>query len=164
MLIFLVVSETPFFSPRAEQTVHTIDIMECMANSDNVIRAGLTPKLRDVPNLVSGLTYTAAPWTKHRVQPSSFPAQSPTSFSTLYDPPIPDFSVVQVVLPQDHKERHPKVNGPSIVIVTNGKGKISWTEGQLDVSEGYVFFVSAGIGIEIKAEEELTMYRAFVEA
>ena len=144
--------------------VHTIDIMECMANSDNVIRAGLTPKLRDVPNLVSGLTYTAAPWTKHRVQPSSFPAQSPTSFSTLYDPPIPDFSVVQVVLPQDHKERHPKVNGPSTVIVTNGKGKISWTEGQLDVSEGYVFFVSAGLEIEIKAEKELTMYRAFVEA
>ncbi|KAJ3547092.1 hypothetical protein NM688_g5439 [Phlebia brevispora] len=36
------------------------DIVECMATSDNVIRAGLTPKLRDVPNLVAGLTYTAA--------------------------------------------------------------------------------------------------------
>ncbi|TFK93123.1 RmlC-like cupin, partial [Polyporus arcularius HHB13444] len=33
------------------------DIAECMATSDNVIRAGLTPKLRDVPNLVAGLTY-----------------------------------------------------------------------------------------------------------
>src|ERR1700722_11977479 len=31
-----------------------VDIIECMANSDNVIRAGLTPKLRDIPNLPAG--------------------------------------------------------------------------------------------------------------
>ncbi|GAA5900876.1 hypothetical protein JCM8208_004634 [Rhodotorula glutinis] len=32
------------------------DIMERMATSDNVVRAGLTPKLRDVPTLTSTLT------------------------------------------------------------------------------------------------------------
>ncbi|KAF8798497.1 RmlC-like cupin [Phlegmacium glaucopus] len=42
---------------------------ECMANSDNVIRAGLTPKLRDIPNLISNLTYTASPPSKHVVEP-----------------------------------------------------------------------------------------------
>lgn len=31
--------------------------VECMANSDNVIRAGLTPKQRDVKILCSMLTY-----------------------------------------------------------------------------------------------------------
>ncbi|PIA33301.1 hypothetical protein AQUCO_04100015v1 [Aquilegia coerulea] len=33
------------------------ECIECMATSDNVVRAGLTPKLRDVPTLCSMLTY-----------------------------------------------------------------------------------------------------------
>ena len=43
-----------------------------MANSDNVLRAGLTPKLRDVPNLIHCLNYGAAPPSKHVVEPVSF--------------------------------------------------------------------------------------------
>lgn len=34
------------------------EIIECMACSDNVVRAGLTPKFKDVDNLVSMLTYS----------------------------------------------------------------------------------------------------------
>ena len=33
------------------------ECVECMATSDNVVRAGLTPKLRDVPTLTAMLTY-----------------------------------------------------------------------------------------------------------
>lgn len=33
------------------------DIVECMINSDNVVRGGLTPKLKDVDTLVSMLDY-----------------------------------------------------------------------------------------------------------
>jgi mannose-6-phosphate isomerase len=33
------------------------DCIECMATSDNVVRAGLTPKYRDVQTLCSMLTY-----------------------------------------------------------------------------------------------------------
>jgi mannose-6-phosphate isomerase len=33
------------------------DCIECMAASDNVVRAGLTPKFRDVSVLVEMLTY-----------------------------------------------------------------------------------------------------------
>ena len=35
------------------------EIIECMACSDNVVRAGLTPKFKDVPNLVRPV---AAQW------------------------------------------------------------------------------------------------------
>ena len=31
--------------------------MECMINSDNVVRGGLTPKLKDVDTLVSMMPY-----------------------------------------------------------------------------------------------------------
>jgi mannose-6-phosphate isomerase len=33
------------------------ECIECMATSDNVVRAGLTPKLRDIQTLCSMLTY-----------------------------------------------------------------------------------------------------------
>ena len=37
------------------------DCVECMAASDNVVRAGLTPKFKDVETLTSMLTYTDGP-------------------------------------------------------------------------------------------------------
>ena len=135
-----------------------------MANSDNVIRAGLTPKLRDVPNLVSGLTYSTAPPSKHVVMAQTF--TSSTS-SLLYDPPIPEFSVVQVIFSgKDGKSResHRAVEGPSVAIVTDGNGVVSWgIDGELSIRRGEVFFVGAGIGVEFESEESLTLYRAFVE-
>jgi len=140
------------------------ECIECMANSDNVIRAGLTPKLRDIPNLVSNLTYIASPSSKHVVNPISV---SQSSVSTLYDPPIPEFSVIQVKLPSGGKECHDEIRGPSIAIVTEGKGKVSWgleSEG-LDIGLGDVFFVGAETRIELEASGvgELVIYRAFVE-
>ena len=135
-----------------------------MATSDNVIRAGLTPKLRDVPNLVAGLTYTAAPASKHVVEPRSFDS---ATHSTLYDPPIPEFSVVRAVVPAGAEESHPPVDGPSIAIVTEGAGTVVAAGGvQLALSEGDVFFVGAGKEIKMVAGGlgQLVVHRAFVEA
>ncbi|KAI1798267.1 mannose-6-phosphate isomerase [Ganoderma leucocontextum] len=140
------------------------DIVECMATSDNVIRAGLTPKLRDIPNLVSGLTYNAAPASKHLVEPRSFQS---SSHSTLYDPPIPEFSVLRAVVPAGEVESHPPIDGPSIAIVTGGQGTVQWgCREELDISEGDVFFIGAGEGVELRSAggDSLVVHRAFVEA
>lgn len=137
-----------------------------MANSDNVIRAGLTPKLRDVPNLISGLTYSASPASKHVVAPQSFSSSS--SSSTLYDPPIPEFSVVETMLPGKNgqsSEKHRKVCGPSLAIVTEGSGFALWgADGKLQLGRGDVFFVGADTAISFESDEKLTLFRAFVEA
>ncbi|KAL0579898.1 Mannose-6-phosphate isomerase [Marasmius crinis-equi] len=141
------------------------DIIECMANSDNVIRAGLTPKLIDVPNLVSGLTYVPGEPGRHKVTPSSFPESSQSSASTLYDPPIPEFSVVQVKL-KGSQESHPAVPGPSIVVVVQGQGTVKWEGDRLEIKNGDVFFIGADTGVEFASTggDELVMYRAYVVA
>ena len=141
-----------------------LDIVECMATSDNVIRAGLTPKLRDIPNLVGGLTYTAADHRKHLVSPASF---QPSSHTTLYNPPIPEFSVLRVTLATGQDEEHRQIDGPSIAIVTEGSGVLSWKNGaSLDVSEGEVVFLGANTPLKVEASKgaDLVIYRAFVEA
>lgn len=142
-----------------------LDIVETMATSDNVIRAGLTPKLRDVPNLIAGLTYTASEATKHTVDPRPYTQSKPSDHSTLYDPPIPEFSVVRVKVDKDASVKHAGLKGPSIFIVTGGNGKITWDgvggEAGEDLNEGRVFFVGAKTPVTF--EGELEVYRAFVE-
>jgi mannose-6-phosphate isomerase len=140
------------------------DIIECMANSDNVIRAGLTPKLRDIPNLVNTLTYVAAPASHHAVKPQSF---QDTVTSTLYDPPISEFSVVSVTLAMNQTDAHRALDGPSIAIVAGGEGKLQWGGESLDITRGEVVFIGAGTAINFSATgngEELKIYRAFVVA
>ncbi len=142
-----------------------VDCMECMANSDNVIRAGLTPKLRDVPNLVATLTYDSSRPSKHMVNPQRFGAE--TRFSTLFNPPIPEFAVIKVDIPSGEIESHPRLEGPSIAIATEGNGLIQWNDGEgrdLAVAAGDVIFIGAGTEIKIRGgDSKLSVYRAFVE-
>ena len=134
--------------------------MECMANSDNVIRAGLTPKLKDIPNLLAGLTYEAAPWSNHMVQPST----APGSATLIYDPPVQDFTVLALNLAQGGSESQNAINGPSIVITTEGAGHIKWDEGSksLALKAGNVVFVGANVPVSFNALGNLAVFRAFV--
>jgi len=143
------------------------DIVECMANSDNVIRAGLTPKLRDIPNLISGLTYVASLPFKHVVQPVPF--QMSSTSTLLYNPPVPEFSVLLVKVNPGKVEVHSGIAGPSIAIVVDGEGTVSWGIDQdlLQVSMGSVFFIAAGVEIKVVASDQLqdalVLFRAFVQ-
>lgn len=138
-----------------------LDIMECMAASDNVIRAGLTPKLRDVPNLVSSLTYVAGDASKHRVRAVPFESCPHTK---LFDPPTAEFSVLQTELGSGNEEVHRELKGPSITIITKGCCKFEWSGGELEATTGEVLFVGAETRVKIVGkEEEAEVYRAFVE-
>uniref|UniRef100_A0A0K3C6T1 Mannose-6-phosphate isomerase n=1 Tax=Rhodotorula toruloides TaxID=5286 RepID=A0A0K3C6T1_RHOTO len=144
------------------------DIMECMATSDNVVRAGLTPKLRDVPTLTSMLTYTSSPPSEQIMNPVGFRS---TKHTTLYDPPIDEFSVLLTDLKDGETEKFDAVEGPSILIFTQLDGgaetaRLRWSKGDEAIKrEGQVFFVGAGEEISIEAKGgRVIAYRAFVEA
>jgi mannose-6-phosphate isomerase len=151
------------------------DIIECMAASDNVVRAGFTPKFKDVPTLVSMLTYNYAPIDEQKMQPTEYPyvtlnrtAYSSGSAAVLYDPPIEEFSVVRTMLRGDGaKATFEQIDGPSIVICTAGKGKISVGPTVQDINEGYVFFVGATAELVLESEgtddDEFITFKAFCE-
>lgn len=134
--------------------------------TDNVVRAGLTPKLRDVPTLTSMLTYTSAPPSEQILPPISYKS---TKYTTLYDPPISEFSVLLTNIPQDQSEKFESIQGPSILIFTElGKGVNCnlKSEGRemLIEREGSVFFIGAGVEVELQAKGgKVVAYRAFVE-
>lgn len=69
------------------------DIIECMASSDNVVRAGLTPKYRDVDTLVEMLEYIP-----QTVEETKFNAivDSSDLHVSIYNPPVDDFIVRKI--------------------------------------------------------------------
>ncbi|KAK3711182.1 Mannose-6-phosphate isomerase [Vermiconidia calcicola] len=149
------------------------DIMECMAASDNVVRAGFTPKFKDVPTLTSMLTYSYAPISEQKMDPTPYPycklnqaAFKSDSSCTLYDPPIEEFSVLKTDLNTDGaKATFDPIDGPSIVICTRGKGKISVGPKVEEMKEGYVYFVGATAEcvLESNGDERFVTFRAFCE-
>ncbi|KAK8102146.1 mannose-6-phosphate isomerase [Apiospora sp. TS-2023a] len=151
------------------------DIIECMAASDNVVRAGFTPKFKDVQTLVDLLTYDYAPIEEQKMTPREYPyivlnraAYSSSSEATLYDPPIDEFSVIRTLLRGDGaKATFDPIDGPSIVICTGGKGKISVGPTTKEIKEGYVYFVGATAELVLESEggkeDEFITFKAFCE-
>lgn len=149
------------------------DIIECMASSDNVIRAGFTPKFKDVETLTSTLTYSYAPIEEQKMTPTDYAlvklnttAYSSNSASILYDPPIEEFSVVKTDLnASGSKATFAAIEGPSIIICTKGEGKISVGPKSEEIKEGYVYFVgaTAELILESSGSEPLVTFKAFCE-
>jgi mannose-6-phosphate isomerase len=153
------------------------DIIECMASSDNVVRAGFTPKFKDVDVLTDMLTYSYAPISEQKMEPTDYPhvkhnatAYSSSSSSLLYNPPIPEFAVVRTALNKSGaKASFDPIDGPSIILCTKGKGTISVGPKKEEIKEGYVFFVGATAEVDIISEtdadggEGLVTFKAFCE-
>lgn len=128
------------------------ECIECMASSDNVVRAGLTPKYKDVNNLVNMLTYnTGIP---QKLNPINI-----DNYSVNYIPPIDEFMLRRSILPANTKNYiFPKLSGPSLLLVFSGNTKINDT---LVLNKGSVVYLPSDTSIVISNEntsENLELY------
>lgn len=126
--------------------------VECMACSDNVVRAGLTPKFKDVDILCSMLSYNSILPTDVR-----FPPVFVDNCCCTFLPPIPDFAVSKFCIPEGGSHVMKAVGSASIAIVVEGSGHL----GNLPISEGSIIFISANKELSIKAQFALGMYQAY---
>lgn len=67
------------------------DCIENMACSDNVVRAGLTPKFVDVETLCAMLNYKGEPAAN-----KIFKSVTEDNFTRLFKPPVQDFAVAEI--------------------------------------------------------------------
>lgn len=170
--VCLVAGEAMFLQAKDPHAYISGDIIECMAASDNVVRAGFTPKFKDVKNLVEMLTYSYDSVEKQKMPLLPFSkSRGEAVKSVLYDPPIAEFAVLQTIF--DKKagatQHFDAFDGPSIFICTNGSGSVQIKNDSnvKEVKTGSVFFVAPGAEIDLVSSsenEEFTTYRAFVEA
>ncbi|EST06768.1 Mannose-6-phosphate isomerase, type I [Kalmanozyma brasiliensis GHG001] len=142
------------------------EILECMASSDNVVRAGLTPKLRDTETLVEMCTYQSGS-DRGRLKGVKWgKVKGEGVEALLYDPPIEEFSVVTMQVGEGSTAKNDGVDGPSIVLVLEGEVEVKESGDKVRLSKGQLAFVGAGASVEITnvGKGEAALARAFVEA
>lgn len=117
------------------------------------------------------LTYNFAPISEQKMSPTPYPyckfnaaAHKSGSAATLYDPPIEEFAVVKTDLSaKGAKVTFEPIQGPSIVICTQGSGSIGVGSKKEQVKEGWVYFVGATAEciLESESDEEMVTFKAF---
>ncbi|XP_037357989.1 mannose-6-phosphate isomerase isoform X1 [Talpa occidentalis] len=138
------------------------DCVECMACSDNTVRAGLTPKFIDVPTLCEMLSYTPGP-SKDRLFPPARSQEDPYLF--VYDPPVPDFTVMKMEVPGSATEyKVLALDSASILLLVQGTVTASTPTAQaaIPLKRGGVLFIGAKemVSLQLAMPEDLLMFRA----
>lgn len=117
------------------------DCIECMALSDNVVRAGLTPKFRDVETLVEMLTYKTYAPEELAMKPSGL-AGRPASL--LYKPPVKEFQVIKTVLQLGQSETVCSASSHSLLLCVQGDLLLKAGDVESTISAGSVVFLKKG--------------------
>ncbi|XP_070158372.1 mannose-6-phosphate isomerase isoform X3 [Polyergus mexicanus] len=148
--------EAIYIGPNIPHAYLSGDCIECMACSDNVIRAGLTPKPKDVPTLIQILSFECELASARKIQPFREDV-----FTEVFRPPVPEFAVAKITLPPGrplHNLKHR--NSASILLIVSGKAEIS----SKIFSRGSVLFIPANEVVEIKVLcgcHPMLMFQAF---
>jgi len=135
--------------------------VEVMANSDNVLRGGLTPKHVDVPELLRVLDFSPADESALR------PEIVRDGMELVYKTPAPEFAVSVLAIDGeqlgheiDAPTRH---DGPQVLLCTEGATVVHAKSGTVTLQRGAAAWVAADDGpIRLQAEEPTQLFRATV--
>ncbi|MBN2002288.1 MAG: mannose-6-phosphate isomerase, class I [Anaerolineae bacterium] len=135
------------------------NLVECMANSDNVVRAGLTPKFKDVQTLLDILTY--------ELGPTPILGQSTGAQETVYAAPVIEFQVRRWQLAGGESRQEKGNDQPAVLLITEGELTLRWQEEgeaqQQVIRRGQSLFIPACLpGFELVAESTAEVFKAGV--
>lgn len=141
------------------------DIVECMARSDNVLNTGFCPRAdRDsVDVFASALTFE-----QHSpAQPVLTREKSEKSRkggTGVFRPPLSEFDMLVTELAGGEGDVVGEVEGPSVMTVTEGEGRMKVQGKEYELKEGWIFYVGCGVEVEFEAgSKRLVVYRAYAE-
>eukprot|EP00939_MAST-03C_sp_MAST-3C-sp1_P003805 g3805.t1 len=131
-----------------------------MACSDNVVRAGLTPKFRDVDTLVKMLDYTPVTVADLKMRPKTTAA-----CEMLYSPEdssVNEFEVLSIDIPPDTVYTLRPYSSPSIVLVHEGYGHVVEDDLEDLLMPGSVYLLPAGqsVGVRSTPKSSLRIFSA----
>jgi mannose-6-phosphate isomerase len=130
--------------------------IELMANSDNVLRGGLTPKNIDVPELLEILDFSSN-------ERCLLNPERGMNNERLYRCPVEEFILSEISLNEGDVFVGPKERNVEIMICTEGEARIIDLdrEGDLSLNKGTAIIVPASVG-PYRIEGMCTVYKAAV--
>ncbi|PCJ62923.1 MAG: mannose-6-phosphate isomerase, class I [Planctomycetota bacterium] len=126
--------------------------VELMANSDNVLRGGLTPKFVDVIELLSILEFDVSKISKVKVMGNDVENQYP-KFTD-------EFQLSLIDINQDKTFTSRVIHEPSIFICINGQGTFKSDDNSFEFKKGDSFFASFET-YQLNISGNAQLFRAF---
>ncbi|MFA4992045.1 MAG: mannose-6-phosphate isomerase, class I, partial [Candidatus Omnitrophota bacterium] len=124
--------------------------MECMANSDNVLRGGLTPKYVDAPELINVLTFNDGKPQILTSENAFFDAES------VYRTPSKEFVVSFITARNGQNYKSPRAHSADTFLVLDGEVEIRAGQQSLRLAKGDTVMIPAVLGeYEITGEGKL---------
>ncbi len=131
------------------------NIVECMAASDNVVRAGLTPKFKDVQALGEILAYDLG-------TPPILEGD-PGAAEVVYRTPAREFELARWQLDPGQGRQAATAGSLQILLVTEGQVRLRWAQGEEVCRQGRSLFVPAALGAyALRSEAPATVFCARV--
>uniref|UniRef100_A0A2M3ZAU4 mannose-6-phosphate isomerase n=1 Tax=Anopheles braziliensis TaxID=58242 RepID=A0A2M3ZAU4_9DIPT len=128
------------------------DCVECMACSDNVVRAGLTPKFKDVETLLRLVSYECGP-PAAMLASARLLREDTQPYTRTFVPPVPDFAVSEIRVPPNAATgRQYTLDNPatgSILLVAGSRNaSLTGADGQhlADLRLGTVLYLPSNAG------------------
>ena len=138
------------------------DIVECMARSNNVLNAGFCPPAdrNSVDLFTETLTFRAH--SKGDMVLESEEVRGKEGSVRIYGPPMSEFDMVRVELGKGEGAEVDGREGPGVMIITRGGGRMEADGKRFEVGEGGIYFVAPKVEVKWEAEERMEVYMAVV--
>lgn len=124
--------------------------VELMANSDNVLRGGLTPKSVDTGELLRIVSYTDG-------HPSVLRGREVDHGERVYETPAEEFVLERLELGPNGSLRAGAGHGVECLITIEGSARLVSGERQLGLDRGRAVLAPAGIPYELRTEASRTL-------
>jgi mannose-6-phosphate isomerase len=126
--------------------------VELMANSDNVLRGGLTPKHIDVTELMKHTLFEG-------IDPSILKGAMIKEGERNYPCPVPDFGISAIELTEGEVHHQESFSGETYLIA---EGSVKVDEGEREFKRGEAFYVLPATSFSFQAIGNTLVYKAFV--
>jgi mannose-6-phosphate isomerase len=128
--------------------------VELMANSDNVLRGGLTTKHVDVPELLNILTFEGG-------TPEILDGHAINAHERVYPTPAEEFELRRIALPAHGRYAGEAAYGPKTLLVLHGSAKLTAANQDVSLGRGSIILVPSGTEFALEAKaDDLVVFQA----
>lgn len=139
------------------------NIVECMARSNNVLNVGFCPRAdRNSVDLFTDTLTFKAHSREDVLLPATTSERSTTGKTQVYKPPMSEFDMLMAGLRAGEKDEIKKGDGPGVLIVTQGTGKMSADGKGFELKEGFIYYVAPGVELKWETESGMQIFMAAI--
>lgn len=137
------------------------NIVECMARSNNVLNVGFCPPAdRNNVDMFSNTLTFKSHSKEDVILPKQKSDRSKTGKTEVYKPPMSEFDMIIAGLRAGESDELKASDGPGVLLVTQGTGKMSAEGKEFELKEGFIYYVAPGVDLKWETESGVQVFMA----